>query len=86
MTSTEPTPGTRAALFATPSFRKRVAGHPGVVAVIVMRTAPSDDRDVVDEAEIDDVVTELGIDHDAQRVPDAVGEFVRHDGALTVSS
>ena len=63
-----------------------MAGHPGVVAVMVMRTAPSIDRDVVDEAEIDDVVTELGIDHDAQRVPDPVDEFVRHDGALTVSS
>ena len=34
-----------------------------------------DDRDVVDEAEIDDVVTKLGIDHDAQRVPDPVDEF-----------
>src|SRR5213592_3364866 len=42
------------------------------------------DRDVVDEAEIDDVVTKLGINHDAQRVPDTVDEFGRHDGALTV--
>src|SRR5215216_3400135 len=39
--STEPMPGTRAAAFATPSFRKRMAGHAGVVAVMVMRTAPA---------------------------------------------
>ena len=42
VTSTDSTPGTRAALFTTPSFRKPVAGHPGVVAVIVIRTAPSE--------------------------------------------
>ena len=76
--SAEPTLGTLAAALATPSFRKRTAGHPGVVAVMM--------RDVVDEAEIDDVVAKLGIDQDAQCFLDAVDEFAGHDGALTVSS
>ena len=85
-TSTEPMPGTSVAAFSTPSLIKRIAGHPGVVAVMIIRTAPSIDGDVVDEAEIDDVVTELGIDHNAQGVPDTVDQFIGHDGALTVSS
>jgi hypothetical protein len=43
------------------------------------------DNDAVDEAEIDDVVTKLGIDHDPQCVADALDELVRHDGGLTRS-
>ena len=78
VTSAEATPGTAATALSAPSLRKLDAAHPGVVAV--------GDGDVIDEAEIDDVLAELGIDHDAQRVADLCDQLIRHDGALTVSS
>jgi hypothetical protein len=44
------------------------------------------DRDIIDEAEIDDVDAEFRIDHDARRLPDTAGEIFSHSGARKVSS
>ena len=85
-TSTDPTPDTRAALFATPSFRKWAAGQPGRRRGHRDAGDAVDDRYVVDEPEIDDVLTELGIDHHAQRISDPVNQCGVHDAARTVSS
>jgi hypothetical protein len=85
MTSTEPTPGTRAAAFAT-LFKETDGGASRGGRGHGDANGAINDRDVVDEAEVNDVVTQLGIDHDAQSVPKPVDEFSGHDGALTVSS
>jgi hypothetical protein len=85
MTSTEPTPGTRAAAFAT-LFKETDGGASRGGRGHGDANGAINDSDVVDEAEIDDVVTKLGIDHNMERIADAVDELGRHDGALTVSS
>ena len=84
--STAPTPGTRVAAVRDAFLQEADGGASRGGRGHGDANGAINDRYVVDEAEINDVVTKLRIDHDAQRVPDTVDEFVRHDGALTVSS
>ena len=51
----------------------RTDGHPMVVSVYVMSMSPSCDLHVVDQAEVDDVDAELGVDDVLQRLADLLG-------------
>jgi hypothetical protein len=84
-TSTESTPGTREDTVHHTVFQETSRGATRASCRHRNADCVVDDRDIVDEAEIDDVVTELGIDHNAHRVANQVDQLACHDGALTVS-
>ena len=55
-------------------------GHAGVVRVKVMLTVPPSIADVVDETELDEVETQLGVDDVGERLGDVV--FADHSSSL----